>query len=207
MKKFLILVLVIVASVANSVLVNALPIERIVTLSGSTVKIFADQNTRAVTVSITNIQNGDVKVSLENVQGQVFYEEAVSKTPRYSKKLMLSQLENGAYRLVVIRNFSKTVQPFAITDNGVTMNAADLKEKLLPVVHQKGNSVDVSYLSEVLTDVSVRIYDNEGKLVFEDTKPNVTQFAKRFDLTKLSGGAYVMEVRAGDETQYTALNL
>ena len=206
MKKFLILVLVIAASVAHINRINALPLERIVAAVGSTVKISADQNTKAVSVSITGIQ-GEVKVSLESAQGEVFYEEEVFKTPRYSKKLILSQLENGAYRLVVKRNFSKTVQPFVITDNGVTMNAAELKEKLLPVVHQKGNAVDVSYLSEVAIDVSVRIYDNEGKLVFEDTKPNVTQFAKRFYLNKLFGGAYVMEVRAGDETQYTTLNL
>ncbi len=206
MKKLLILVLVISASVAHTTPINAFPLERIVASVGSTVKISADQNTKAVSVSITNIQ-GEVKVSLESAQGDVFYEEEVLKTPRYSKKLILSQLENGAYRLVVKRNFSKTVQPFVITDNGVTMNAAELREKLLPVVHQKGNVVDVSYLSAVATDVSVRIYDNEGKLVFEDTKPNVTQFAKRFYLTKLYGGAYVMEVRAGDETQYTTLNL
>ena len=207
MKKFLVLVLVIATSVAHTTLLNAFPTEGIFAAVGTTVKISADLNTKAVTVSITNVQNGEVKVTLESAQGEVFYEEEISKTPRYSKKLMLSQLENGAYKLIVKRNFSKTVQPFVITDNGVIMNAGELKEKFLPIVHQKGNAVDVSYLSEVATNVFVRIYDNEGKLVFEDTKPNVTQFAKRFDLTKLSSGAYVMEVSAGDETQYTTLNL
>lgn len=207
MKKFLIFVMAIATTVSSITPTNARPTDRIYTLSGTIVKFSAAENAKAVTVSINGIENDVIKITLEGFNGEVFYEEAVSKTPRYLKKLMLSDLETGIYKLVVRKNFTKTIQPFELTETGVNMNASELSEKLLPVVRQNGKMVDVNYLSSSNTDVTVRIYDNEGKLVFEDTKSKVTAFSKRFDLSKLTGGVYFMEVLAGEETQYATLNL
>ena len=207
MKKFLFFVLAIAITVSNTTPTNARPTDRIYSLAGTTVKISAVENAKAVTVSMSGIQNDVVKITLEAANGDVFYEEEVTKMLHYSKKFMLADLETGTYQLVVRKNFTKTIQPFVLTENGVNLNSAELTEKLLPVVKQKGSTVDVNYLSSSPGKVIVSIFDNEGKLVFEDVKSGVTSFAKRYDLSKLFGGVYFMEVSAGGEIQYATLNL
>ena len=57
------------------------------------------------------------------------------------------------------------------------------------------------------SNIHVKIYDNEGRLVFEDTNYVVITLNKRFDLNKLSSGIYIVEVNAGDETQYATITL
>ena len=46
------------------------------------------------------------------------------------------------------------------------------------------------------------IFDNEGRKVFEEKNYVVFDLHKRYDLSKLSAGAYMVEVMAGDETFY-----
>ena len=207
MKKFLILVMAIALTLSNTTPVKARNMERTFELLGSTVKISAEENAKAVTVTISNIQDEVVKISLESESGAVFFSEEVTKTPRYAKKLLLTELEDGAYKLVIRKSLTITAQPFVLTDAGVKLNNSDLNVKLLPVVKQKGTFVDVNYLSPSTTSVNVIIYDNEGKTVFEESDNKVTKFSKRFDLSKLPTGIYFMEVTAGGDTQYTNINL
>ena len=207
MKNFLVFVLATALTLVNTTQTIARSVERNYVLAGSTVKITADENIKALTVNINNIQNDVVKVSLEGNDGTVYYTEEVSKAARYAKKFNLTQLENGNYRLVVRKNLTRTTQPFELTETGVQLNVSERKEKFLPNIAQKGTSVDVSCLLSNYTNVFVRIYDNEGRLVFEDANYVVFQLQKRYNLAHIPTGAYVMEVVAGDETQYSALNL
>ena len=207
MKSFLVFVLATALTLVNTTQTIARSVERNYVLAGSTVKITADENVKALTVNINNIQNDVVKVSLEGNDGTVYYTEEVSKAARYAKKFNLTQLENGNYRLVVRKNLTRTTQPFELTETGVQLNVSERNEKFLPNIAQKGTSVDVSCLLSNYTNVFVRIYDNEGRLVFEDANYVVFQLQKRYNLTHLPTGAYVMEVVAGDETQYSTLNL
>ena len=207
MKNFLVFVLAIALTFVNTTQTIARSVERNYVLAGTNVKITADENVKAVTVNINNIQNDVVKVSLEGTDGTVLFSDETSKTARYAKRLNLSQLENGSYKLVIRKNLTKTTQPFTLNDNGVQLNENERKEKFLPSIIQKGNMVDVSCLAANYTNVFVRIYDNEGRLVFENANYVVFQIQKRFNLSKLPTGAYVMEVEAGDEIQYSTLNL
>ncbi len=207
MKNFLIFVLAIALTFSNTTQTIARSVERNYVLAGSIVKISADENVKAITVNINNIQNDVVKVSLEGSDGTVYFTQEISKTARFAKKLNLSQLENGAYKLVVRKNLTKTTQPFQLTETGVQLNENERKDKFLPSIVQKGNMVDVNCLASNYTNVFVRIYDNEGKLVFENSNYVVFQVQKRFNLSNLPAGTYVVEVAAGDEVQYATLNL
>lgn len=207
MKNFLVLVLATALTLINTTQTIARNVERSYELAGTTVKISADENAKALTVNIINIQNDVVKVTLEGADGSVLFTEEVSKVAKYAKKLNLSQLESGSYKLIVRKNLTKTIQPFELSETGILLNSSERKEKFLPSIIQKGNSVNVNLLASNYTNVFVRIYDNEGRLVFEDANYVVFQLQKRFDLSRLSSGAYVVEVAAGDEIQYATLNL
>ena len=207
MKNFLVFVLAIALTLANTTQTIARSVERNYVLAGTTVKISADENVKAVTVNINNIQNDVVKVTLEGNDGTVLFTEEVSKVGRFAKKLNLSQLESGSYKLIVRKNLTKTIQPFDLTDTGVQLNENERKEKFLPAIIQRGNMVDVNCLASNYTNVYVRIYDNEGRLVFENANYVVFQVQKRYNLSNLPAGAYVVEVVAGDEIQYATINL
>ena len=207
MKNFLVFVLAIALTLVNTTQTIARSVERNYVLAGTTVKISADENVKAVIVNINNIQNDVVKVTLEGNDGTVLFTEEVSKVGRFAKKLNLSQLESGSYKLIVRKNLTKTIQPFDLTDTGVQLNENERKEKFLPAIIQRGNMVDVNCLASNYTNVYVRIYDNEGRLVFENANYVVFQVQKRYNLSNLPAGAYVVEVVAGDEIQYATINL
>ena len=52
-----------------------------------------------------------------------------------------------------------------------------------------------------------KVYDSEGKLAFADKNYVVLTLHKRYDLSKLPKGTYIVEVLAGDETQNFTVTL
>ena len=207
MKTFLGLALATTLAFTNVPQTMARDVEHNYTLSGTSVKISADENVKAVTIILNNIQNDVVKVTLENNDGTILFDESVSKTAYYSKKLNLSQLETGSYRIIVRKKLDKTIQPFELTSEGVQLNESERKVKFLPFVSQKGYTVNVNCLTSNYTNIFVKIYDNTGKLVFEDANYMVFQLHKTFNLSQLAEGTYIMEVVAGDESEYTTVKL
>lgn len=181
--------------------------ERTVELAGSNVRISAVANTKAVTLNVNNLQNDVLEVSLEDAQGVVLYSETAKNTNSFTKRLSLINLEAGNYILTIKKNLVKTVQPFELTETSVIISENERKEKFLPNIVQKGKKLDVNVLLGNYSNVHVLIYDNEGRVVFEETNYVVLDLHKRFDLSKLGSGIYLVEIVAGDETQYTTVSL
>ncbi len=181
--------------------------ERTIDLAGSKVKIVAAANTKALTINIDNLSLDAIEVSIEDSESNVLFSETAKNIPNYAKRLNLTQLETGKYKLVIKKNLVKTIQPFELTETSIVMTETERKEKFLPNIAQKGTKLDVNIIMSKYANVHVRIYDNEGRLVFEETNYVVITLNKRFDLEKLSTGIYVVEVIAGDETQYATITL
>jgi len=179
-----------------------------VVLSGSSVKIFAVSNSKTLMVSVSNNLNDAIEIELNDANGHVLYSEtSVEKVNTFSKRLNLNNLDAGYYTLVVKKNLVKTIQPFELTETTIVMTETERKEKFLPNIAQKGTKLDVNIMMSKYDNVHVKIYDNEGRLVFEETNYVVIALNKRFNLEKLSTGIYVVEVTAGDETQYGTITL
>ena len=181
--------------------------ERFVELAGSSVKISAVANTKAITVNVNNLVNDVLEVSLQDAVGVVLYSETVKNTNSFTKRLSLVNLDAGHYILVIRKNLVKTVQPFELTETSVIISENERKEKFLPNIFQKGNKLDINVLLGKYSNVHVLIYDNEGRLMFEETNYVVLDLHKRFDLSNLSTGTYLVEVIAGDEVQYSTVSL
>ncbi len=181
--------------------------ERIIELSGSKVKIAAIENTKAVTITINNLSLDVLEISLESNDGDLLYSETAKNVTSYAKRLNLTQLQAGTYKLTIKKNLVKTIQPFELTETNVIMTESERKEKFLPNIVQKGHKLDINVMLGNYSNIHVKIYDNEGRLVFEDTNYVVITLNKRFDLNKLSSGIYIVEVNAGDETQYATITL
>jgi hypothetical protein len=181
--------------------------ERMFSVDGTSIRITALENSKTVMVTFNNTSKGEVVVALEDVYGSQFASDKVKSSERFSKKYNLSQLEAGNYRLVVTKNLSKTVQPFQLTNSAVVLNEFERKEKFLPSIKVKGNMLDVNVLLGNYSNIIVKVYSNDGLVTFEDKNYVVLTLHKRFDLSRLASGSYIVEVIAGDETQYYSINL
>ena len=173
---------------------------------GTNVKISAVENAKAVVVSLSNSTKEEVTISLEGENGTLITDNAKGK-PSFSKKYILADLEPGQYRVVVKKKAIKTIQPFELTKNSVVLFESERKEKFLPSLSQKGFKIDVNVLLGNYSNIKVIIYDNEGRNVYNDINYVTLTLNKRYDLSQLGRGAYVIEVVAGDETQYFPIQL
>lgn len=173
---------------------------------GTNLKISAIQNTKTVVVSLTNVTNEEVTIELEGADGTLVTDNVKGK-PTFTKKYNLVNLESGNYRVVVTKKATKTVQPFELTSKSLVLFESERKEKFLPSLNQNGTKMDVNVLLGNFSNIKVNIYDNEGRKVYDDTNYVVMLLHKRYDLSKLPSGGYVVEVVAGDETQYFPIAL
>ena len=173
---------------------------------GTNVKISAIQNTKAIVVSFTNVTEEGVTVSIEGQDGLLVTDKVIAK-PNFSKKYNLVNLGAGSYSVIITKKATKTIQPFELTANDVVLFETERKEKFMPSINQKGAKVDVNVLLGKYSNIKVNIYDNEGRQVYNDINYVVLNLHKRYDLSTLPSGAYVVEVIAGDDTQYFPIRL
>jgi fibronectin type 3 domain-containing protein len=182
-------------------------VDRFFNIEGTSIRITAIENSKTVMVTLNNTSKGDVTVALEDAFGANFATDKVKSTAKFAKKYNLAQLETGNYRLVVTKNFVKTIQPFELTSRNIVLNELERREKFLPSIKHTGNTLDVNVLLGNYSNIVVRIYGNDGLVSFEDKNYVVLTLHKRFDLSKLPAGTYIVEVMAGDDTQFYNINL
>ena len=173
---------------------------------GTNVKISAIENTKAIVVSLTNVTEEGVTVTLEGEEGLLVTDKVGAK-PNFSRKYNLMNLTKGSYRIVITKKAAKTIQPFELTNKSVVLFESERKEKFLPSINQNGTKLDVNVLLGNYSNIKVNIYNNEGRKVYDDINYVVLLLHKRYDLSKLPAGGYVVEVIAGDETQYFSIAL
>lgn len=199
MKKSFIFVLALVATLFTTTL-SANVIENTFDLAGTSVKLSSAE--KAIVVNLGNVQKENVSIVIANAQGEVLVNETIKDRINFVKRYNMSQLENGEYTMTITKKTVRTVQPFEITQKTLVMTEFEKKEKFLPVVSFDKNKLDVNVLLGNYSNITVTILDNEGRKVSEDKNYVVLDLHKRYDMSKLPNGAYVIEVMAGDETFY-----
>ena len=177
---------------------NAGNIENTYNLGETTLTISSETN--AVIVNIGDYKNEAVTIKIEDAYGHQLLSETVKDAQSFIKKYNVSKLEDGSYNLVVSKKTLKTVQPFLIKNHGVVMSEFEKKEKFIPTVNFTEDKLNVNVLLGNYSNITVSIFDNEGRKVFDEKNYVVFDMHKRYDLSKLPKGAYWVEVMAGDET-------
>jgi Secretion system C-terminal sorting domain len=169
-------------------------------LGETTVKVTAES--QVIHVNLGVVKNDEISIRIEDANGNELISEKVKGSQNFTKKYNVSKLEDGNYTMIIAKQTLRTVQPFKIVDNKVTVLATEKKEKFLPVLSQESDKLNVNVLLGNYSNITVTLYDNEGRKVFDEKNYVVLNLHKRYDLSKLSQGVYVAEVMAGDETFY-----
>jgi hypothetical protein len=202
MKSPLILVVAFIATLfSQTALANTN--ERNFDLGGTIVKISSVE--KSVIVNLGNVQKEEITIAIEDAAGNILVTESVKNNPNFVKRYNVSKLEAGQYSITITKRTLRTVQPFTVSIEDVTMSEVEKKEKFLPYVIQNGNKLDVNVLLGNYNNITIKILDNEGRSALNDTNYVVLTLHKRYDLSKLPAGNYIAEVTAGDETFYYSI--
>jgi hypothetical protein len=173
-------------------------IENAYDMSGTSLKIAA--TTENVIVSLGTVEKEEITIKIVNNDGTSLINETVKNVKDFSKKYNVTRLEDGAYRLIVTKKTIRTVQPFSIKGGVVSMSALEQKEKFLPTVNFHNDKLDVNVLLGNYSNILVKIYNEDGKIVKEEKHYVVLQLNQRYDVSQLPKGSYTAEIKAGDET-------
>jgi uncharacterized protein YbcV (DUF1398 family) len=173
-------------------------VENIYNVDGVEVKIAS--NAQNVIVNLGDVQHEEIKISLVDDDQNTLLTETVQDVKGFAKKYNVSRLEDGSYKMIITKKTVRTVQPFSIEHGVVKMSGMDKKEKFLPTMSFNNGKLDVNVLLGNYSNIIVKLYDNEGRLVMSDKHYAEFKLNQRYDLSKLAVGTYVAEVMAGDET-------
>jgi sRNA-binding carbon storage regulator CsrA len=158
---------------------------------------------RTLQVKVAKTTDEAVNISIETPNGTVIHQETAKQAVTL-KQYDLQLLESGNYVLIVENGRTKTIQPFVLEFGHITVTEAERTTKRLPQITQIATGMDVRVYAPKKTAVTIKIADNQGLSVFEETV-EALGFAKHYNLSKLSYGVYFVEVNADGETQYATV--
>lgn len=182
-------------------------IENLYDLGGTSLTISTIKSEKTIIVNATNTNDQTITVTIEDANGATVFKEQANQGRQFAKKYNLSKLDAGDYRVIVTKNYFKTIQPITLTNNSIEMSLAERKEKFLPNVSVKDMKMDVNVLLGNYNNVHVMVYTNTGEKVFEEHDYVVLNLHKRYNLENLKKGIYLVEVTAGDETKTFTIQL
>ena len=79
------------------------------------------------------------------------------------------------------------------------MSDTDKREEFIPNYTFEDGKLDVNAFLKQYGNITVNLYDNEGHQLLNKKYDNVIMLHERYNLSKLSNGFYILEVKAGNE--------
>jgi len=133
---------------------------------------------------------------IKDQQGRILHREVLKGEDAYMKKYDFSSLPTGEY-VVEVR-----------TENGITEEAFSLSEGqtqavyFKPAVKVEPQKVSVVFQNRIDSPVSLKLFDERGRVLYEEQVASQEKFAKGLNLSKLNSGQYSLSI-LGDNYVYT----
>lgn len=161
---------------------------------------------KTVALYASGLGASKTQVQLRDENGLILHQMVSDNNEKVAKRFDLNALPAGNYAIEIENETSFSTTPVKVTALEATVNSADQVVIVKPVVRQNGDVLDVIMPSEDTTMVSVIIYDSNLVPVYKETVDGTTEL-RRYDLSKLSKGAYRIKMRAQgkDFIQFVAL--
>lgn len=162
--------------------------------------VSALSGTQKMAIRLTGIFTNS-QLQVIDAQGEVLYEEAIAEGSSYQKILNLQGLPNGQYSLIIDAGNEEVVQPFIITRAGLRCDPSACKTFQAPEVKLLGRTVDVHWLLSGQDEVSFQLHLPSGEVVCEmSIAAGDQRLSRRFDLSALPAGDYVLHLSQQDKT-------
>lgn len=148
-------------------------------------------------IRITNVSSDEPAVlRIKDTQGYVLHREVISQSEAYAKKYDFSNLPSGDY-LVELSTSDGIIKESFELEAGRT-NPRYFK----PAVQVEPGLIKVAFINRISSPVSLKLYDERGEVLYEETVPSQEKFAKGLNISKLNAGQYSLAV-LGDNYVYS----
>ena len=160
----------------------------------------ADKN--AFLLQLTHVEQAQIQVSLMDANGVTLHTETLNQHRVDQRKYDIHELPSGNYSLVVAYDAVVKIQPIKKGYETLEIEPAALQTVFQPVIRQNSMYLDLDMLclSESL-EVSLKIIDAEGRVVYNEVIQPRGALQKRFNLSKLDKGVYTFSVGLVDNVQ------
>lgn len=118
----------------------------------------------------------------------------------------LEALPNGKYAILLETETNEIIQPFRIEKGRVKLKEREREIRYVPIVAKTGAYISVSWLNDEMSNLRVEIEDAKGAVVLEEKLEGVLKVARRYDVSRLGSGNYLVKVRTKAKTYYTQIN-
>jgi methionine-rich copper-binding protein CopC len=169
--------------------------------TNSKVEIKGSDIEKALSIEFSNIKEEDVTISIMNEEGATVHTDKAKSIKAFSKKFNLSNLEKGEYTLKVTLEHCKITQVFEVTKKGIIVKETNRKEVYAPIIKEEDSKFDIN-IPTIKNKYSVLVLNASGDTVFEEVQKGVTQLNKKYNMTNLAKGEYLLQVSIDGETYY-----
>jgi len=151
-----------------------------------------------------NFENQDgspITVKIYDTQGKLAFTETLKNQTSAHRNYDLSETGKGIYKVEIIDGDFTAVQEVGI---GVSINQGEFKAYVSKTLSD--GSLKVAYQNGSSDGVNIVLRDEKGNVVYDELSAN-EQYSRKFNLSKLSKGTYIISVTSGAKTVEQAYNV
>lgn len=150
---------------------------------------------------------GKATVSLLDEFEVSLFAETWQNQTSIGKIFDLEALPNGKYALFFETETNEIIQPFRIENGRILLQEKDRIVRYVPTVAKTGEFISISWLNAETSNIQVEIEDATGALVLEEKLRGVLKVARRYDVSRLARGEYLVKVKTKTKTYYREISL
>ena len=165
------------------------------------ISVRQNQERKAVIRVMTLSENNTAVLKIKDEDGRVMHRELLRGNTMYAKRYDLSNLPDGAYVVEVT------------SDQGVSQEALNLKAGssevayFKPAVQVEPEMIKVMFKNSIASPVALKLYDAQGRILFQESVPSQEQFAKGLDVSRLGAGQYSLSIVGNNYTYSKSIAL
>ncbi|WPP48282.1 hypothetical protein [Catalinimonas niigatensis] len=147
-------------------------------------------------IRVTNLSDQSSAIlRIKDMKGTTLHREVIANQS-YMKKYDFSNLPSGEYEVEVRTKNGVSKEVFQITSG--QSNAVYFK----PAVQLAPDMVKVAFMNRIASPVSLKLYNKDGKVLYEEKVASQETYSKGLNVAKLLPGQYSLAI-VGDNYTYT----
>jgi hypothetical protein len=150
--------------------------------------VTTDENNYLV-VNVNTALQEDIEVTIKDSYGAEIYSETIDANKIRNRKYDINDIKDGIYTLLLELDNEIKVQKIKKANQNIEIFSEDRFKVFKPTIQENNGVVSVTML-QFHGDFEIKIYDQDGKIIFKEEHDARGSFKSRYNLTTLPGGNY-----------------
>ena len=147
-------------------------------------------------IRVANLSDASVAVlKIKDEDGTTLHREVITNQT-YMKRYNFSSLPTGTYQVEVKTQNGISTEVFQITDGQKT------PVYFKPAIQVEPDMVKVAFMNRVSSPVSLRLYAEDGEVLYEESVASQDTYSKGLNVSQLQPGRYSVSL-VGDSYVYS----